>query len=139
MSTSEPSQRAVLGSVLIYQRRNFRIVDDLGRGAGDLADLIPGASVVIRDLDGSIVGETTLEAGVLSPEGNCRMRFLVHVPELDRYVVTIGGRRPDTIIRQAMREHEEDGIWRLTLDWDLLGGIRPPMNPPMERGDQRRG
>jgi lipoprotein-anchoring transpeptidase ErfK/SrfK len=122
-----PAYRTVLGSVLIYQPANYSFTDDIGQGDGELADLVPGAPVVFRDDRGVIVGRTVLEAGVLSDEGNCRMRYMINLPELDQYRVSIGDREPDRIRRAQMRSHEEDGTWRLTQDWDRQGGIRRPM------------
>lgn len=124
ISASETPHHQLVGSVLIQQPANFTVEGALCSGTGALADLVQGASVSIRDGTGDVIASDTLERGTVTPEGNCRLRYGVKVPEVDTYVFVIGQQVPTPPISIAMMRvaatnaRLTGGDWRVTQGYD---------------------
>lgn len=91
---SDGPPHMLLGSVLILQPENFSVTGTSCFGRGRLSDIQPGASVTVRDGNGKVIATDTLEKGAITPEGNCRLRYGVIVPEVEQYVFVMGGQSP---------------------------------------------
>lgn len=122
--TSGGTTHQLLGSVLIFQPQNFVATGSTCSGRGALPDLVAGAPVVIRDPAGAVIAADTLEAGTVTPEGHCRLRYGVRVPEVASYAFVIGQQPPSRPVTRHLLEQAAtnagytDGDWWNTQGYD---------------------
>lgn len=113
-SNRTSAEHDLAGSVLIMHEDNFESTGSSCSGAGLLFDIYPGSPVRVTPEGGDPI-YSELERGEITPEGNCRLRFGVSIPEANRYIFEVGGRTPQTVQRRGI---EHDGDWWITLGWD---------------------
>lgn len=103
------------GEVLIMEDANFTVSGDSCAGVGAFAGVEDGATMIVTD-DGGDQHEATLDAGRLSPEGNCQLSFTVDVPESDRYAFDVAALSQ---VKEATTIGEdEDGTRWVSVQYD---------------------
>jgi hypothetical protein len=113
----------ITGSVLIENPSRFQSDGGACSGADVLAEVQEGAEVTVQPNEDE-VATTTLSAGAVTEEGNCRLLFIVEVPDKDapkRYDFRVAGLPPvmgivNTTNPIEWQSADSDG-W-VTIGWD---------------------
>lgn len=106
------SSHTIAGSFELNEASSRIDVGDPCAGSGGYSDIRDGASVTVRDEDGTIIGTAALGGGILTGARVCR--FLFRVPELPAaafYAVEVSHRGE----QRYSREQLEERMWVVAL------------------------
>ncbi len=115
----DTDQLPLTGRVIVSEPANMAVTGATCTGAGDLAPLGAGARLVIIPT-GQEPAETTLERGILTPDGACELPFSATVAESTVYTFRIDGLPELTRDHYLIDTQGERGRMELApiLRWD---------------------